>query len=111
MLWIAGTVPEATIRAYEDARQTGFDALDIVQIHLVDSDGRRDGGWRYRIGRDFLETAFRQLAEAGLELEVLISRFDPDTLFSLLDLGIRRFAVDEPRVFLNTLDRYQPDGA
>ncbi|MBB6731555.1 glycerophosphodiester phosphodiesterase [Cohnella zeiphila] len=105
MMWVPGSVPEATIRAYENARETGFDSLDIIQIHLVDDDNR-ESGWRYRVGRDFLQTVYRQLTEAGMELEVLIARFDQDTLFDLLDLGIRRFAVDEPKVFLQTLDRY-----
>lgn len=105
MMWIPGAKPEATVQAYEDALGTGFDSLDIVQIHLVDAD--RQDGWRYKVKREFLQKAFRQLTDAGRELEVLIARFDRDTLFDLLDLGIRRFAVDEPKVFLQTVDQYR----
>lgn len=107
MLWITGTQPEATAKAFANVADSGFDGLDIIQLHLVDRDAPTDG-WRYRIGRDMLRDAQQQLTEAGLELEVLIARFDEATLFELLDLGIRRFAVDEPMVFLQTLDRYQP---
>jgi glycerophosphoryl diester phosphodiesterase len=104
MLWIPGRVPEATVRKFEEARQTGFDSLNIIQIHLADAE--TNDAWRYKVSRGFLQEALRQLGEAGLELEVLPFQFDQSSLFELLDMGIRRFAVDEPRVFVETLGRY-----
>ncbi|MCS7464843.1 glycerophosphodiester phosphodiesterase family protein [Paenibacillus doosanensis] len=89
---------------FQETRETGFASLDIVQIHLVDD--RADGGWRYRLQREFLQEALTHVNEAGLELEVLPFHFDQDSMFELLDMGIRRFAVDEPKVFVETIDRY-----
>ncbi|SFL99848.1 Glycerophosphoryl diester phosphodiesterase [Paenibacillus sp. 1_12] len=112
MLWISGgSNPEAEVaRKFAEAAVSGFDALDIVQIHLVDADNlsgeAQSGPWRYKVQREYLQMALGQLAEKGLELEVLPFHFSEDSLFALLDLGVRRFAVDEPRVFVATLERY-----
>jgi glycerophosphoryl diester phosphodiesterase len=104
MLWITGTVQEDTISKFEAAFNSGFEGLDIIQIHLVDADQRE--GWRYRVQREYLESAHQRLEQKGLELEVLPYQFEDSTLFELLDLGIRRFAVDEPKVFIEALQRY-----
>lgn len=101
MLWI----PDNEIDfKFQEVLETGFDSLDIIQIHLVD--GEKEQAWRYRVQRHFLQNALEKLTEAGLELEVLIFHFDQASLFELLDLGIRRFAVDEPKVFVATLESY-----
>lgn len=101
MLWI----PDKEIDTrFEEVFQTGFDSLDIVQLHMVD--GASNDAWRYRVGRSFLQQAWERLSEAGLELEVLIYHFDQSSLFKLLDMGIRRFAVDEPKLFVETLEAY-----
>ncbi|NOU98051.1 glycerophosphodiester phosphodiesterase [Paenibacillus sp. LMG 31456] len=101
MLWIPDK--EIDIR-FGEVLETGFESLDIIQIHLVDSELER--AWRYRVQRQFLQNALERLTEAGLELEVLIFHFDESSLSELLDLGIRRFAVDEPKVFVETLENY-----
>ncbi|MBP1996627.1 glycerophosphodiester phosphodiesterase [Paenibacillus eucommiae] len=106
MLWI----PDGeTARSFEAARASGFEALDIIQLHLKDAEG--DEGWRYKLGKDYLQHVQEQLTEAGLELEVLPFYFDQSSMFRLLDIGIRRFAVDEPRVFVATLNDYDFDKA
>jgi glycerophosphoryl diester phosphodiesterase len=101
MLWI----PDKEIDyKFEEVLNTGFEALDIVQIHLADA--AKGEEWRYRVQRPFLLNALEHLTEAGLELEVLPFYLDQDSLFGLLDMGIKRFAVDEPKVFVDALDRY-----
>ncbi|MEK3720668.1 glycerophosphodiester phosphodiesterase [Paenibacillus sp. FSL H8-0034] len=92
---------------FQETLETGFDSLDIVQIHLVDAKAKE--GWRYRLQREFLQEALKHLNEAGLELEVLPFHFDQDSMFELMDMGIRRFAVDEPKVFVETIHRYFND--
>lgn len=92
---------------FQETLETGFDSLDIVQIHLVDA--KANEGWRYRLQREFLQEALKHLNEAGLELEVLPFHFDQDSMFELMDMGIRRFAVDEPKVFVQTIHRYFND--
>ncbi|MCU6792779.1 glycerophosphodiester phosphodiesterase family protein [Paenibacillus sp. WQ 127069] len=92
---------------FQETLETGFDSLDIVQIHLVDA--KANEGWRYRLQREFLQEALKHLDEDGLELEVLPFHFDQDSMFELLDMGIRRFAVDEPKVFVETIHRYFND--
>ncbi|MCU6792084.1 glycerophosphodiester phosphodiesterase family protein [Paenibacillus sp. WQ 127069] len=111
MLWISGgSNPEAEVaRKFAAAADSGFDALDIVQIHLVDADNSGETTsqpWAYEVQREYLQMALEQLADKGLELEVLPFHFSQESLFALLDLGIRRFAVDEPKVFVATLERY-----
>lgn len=92
---------------FQETLATGFDSLDIVQFHLVDAPTKEE--WRYRLQRDFLREGLHHLNEAGLELEVLPFHFDQDSMFELLDMGIRRFAVDEPKVFVETIHRYFND--
>lgn len=111
MLWISGgSNPEAEVaRKFAAAADSGFDALDIVQIHLVDADNSGEttsSPWAYKVQREYLQMALEQLADKGLELEVLPFHFSQESLFALLDIGIRRFAVDEPKVFVATLERY-----
>ncbi|TVY11141.1 glycerophosphodiester phosphodiesterase [Paenibacillus cremeus] len=104
MLWIPGRVPETTVQKVASVRETGFDSLDIIQLHLVDAEEK--GTWRYRLERSFVQETYQQLKDAGLELEVLPYGFDRDDLFDLLHMGIRRYAIDEPKVFTNTLQLY-----
>ncbi|MCR8630999.1 glycerophosphodiester phosphodiesterase [Paenibacillus radicis (ex Xue et al. 2023)] len=101
MLWIPDT--EIDTR-FGEVAEAGFDSLDMIQFHLVDAEEKPE--WRYRLQLQFLQNALEQLREAGLELEVLIFHFDQASLFGLLDVGIRRFAVDEPKVFAAELERY-----
>ncbi|WP_165972176.1 glycerophosphodiester phosphodiesterase [Paenibacillus piri] len=102
MLWI----PDGEIEGnFANALETGFDSLDIIQLHLKDAEA--GGEWRYKVGRDYLQQALSRLSETDRELEVLPFHFDQDSLFALLDIGIRRFAVDEPKVFVETLSRYR----
>jgi len=105
MMWVTGKDPEKTARRFEEAKHTGFDSLDIIQFHLVDEENAQS--WRYKVKREFVETAFKTLRDAGRELEVLPYHLDQKSLFELLDIGVRRFAVDQPSVFVELLSRYR----
>ncbi|MGG1518681.1 glycerophosphodiester phosphodiesterase family protein [Paenibacillus oryzisoli] len=107
MLWVSGRVPEAAMRKFEEMAEADFASLDIIQLHLVNAEeDQAEAGWNYRLPRPFLASALQRLQEKGRELEVLPFYFDDASLFDLLDLGIRRFAVDEPKVFVESLQRY-----
>jgi glycerophosphoryl diester phosphodiesterase len=105
MLWIPSRLPDAAMDKFAAARQSGFDSLDIVQLHLPDAE-EQDEAWRYRLKRDFVQGALKALGDAGRELEVLPFKFDQRSLFELLDMGVRRFAVDEPKVFAAAVQIY-----
>lgn len=105
MLWIPVRFPEAAMNKFAEVRQTGFDSLDIIQLHLPDAEERSH--WRYKLQREFIDHALHQLTAAGLELEVLPFKFDRKDLFELLQMGIRRYAVDEPSVFVELLNDYE----
>ena len=105
MLWISGGgTPEGIAQRFAEADEAGFADLDMVQIHLRDQADA--DSWRYQVQPDFLRQALSKTSEAGVELEVLIFHFDPQSLYALLDMGIRRFAVDEPKRFVETLRHY-----
>jgi glycerophosphoryl diester phosphodiesterase len=104
MLWIPARLPETAMQTFTDIRQTGFDSLDIVQLHLPDSEEKQ--AWRYKLQKDFIQDALQHLMDAGMELEVLPFKFEQEDLFELLNMGIRRYAVDEPSVFVELLNRY-----
>lgn len=103
MLWIPARFPEIAMQTFTNVRQTGFDSLDIVQLHLPDAEEKQP--WRYKLQRVFIQEALQHLAKAGVELEVLPFQFGQEDLFELLNMGIRRFAVDEPSVFVELLNR------
>lgn len=105
MLWISGGgTPEGIAQRFAEADDAGFAGLDMVQIHLRDLPA--PARWRYQVEPDFLHQALSRTSAAGVELEVLIFHFDPQSLYALLDMGIRRFAVDEPKRFVETLRHY-----
>lgn len=104
MLWIPVRSSETAMQTFTDIRQTGFDSLDIVQLHLPDGEGKQP--WRYKLEKGFIQESLQHLAEAGMALEVLPFKFEQEDLFELLDMGIRRYAVDEPSVFIELLNRY-----
>ena len=104
MLWIGGKAD--TIKSkFMEALDNHFHGLDIVQLHLNDKDDIT--GWRYSLEPDFLQFALAQLTKRGLDLEVLPFQFDKETLFTLLDMGINRYATDEPKKFKNYVMEWQ----
>lgn len=95
MLWIGGA-PQEVRAKFQKALATKFRGLDQVQIHLCESKKE----WPYQVGPEFIEYAFEKTRDLGVDLEVLPFRLHEQALHTLLDLGIRWFAVDYPQEFL-----------
>ena len=99
MQWI-GRTPEERMRTFRELADKKFFGLDLVQLHLYYTPERADG-WIYDLTPRDLETAFAAL---GTRLEVFpFGAFTREAMRTLLEIGIRQFATDEPRRFSDTL--------
>jgi glycerophosphoryl diester phosphodiesterase len=101
MLWIGG---EGIEEAFTQAIKTQFQGLDQVQLHLYDAE---DGAWPYKIDFAFIEEAYLVTKERGIDLEVLPFTLHQEPLWMMLDLGIRWFAIDYPKDFLQLVQFWQ----
>ena len=98
MQWI-GRTPEERMRTFRELADKNFFGLDLVQLHLYAVEGA--SGWMYDLPVADLKEAFTSL---GTRLEVFpFGAFTQEAIRTLLDLGIRQFATDEPRRFSETL--------
>ena len=98
MQWI-GRTPEERMRTFRELAAKNFFGLDLVQLHLYAVDGA--SGWMYDLPIPDITEAFRTL---GTRLEVFpFGVFTREAIRTLLDLGIRQFATDEPKRFSDTL--------
>ena len=104
MLWIGGK-PDEIKSTFDKARETGFEGLSQVQLHLHNI-GSNDV-IEYALDETFLRHALAQTGEAGIDLEVLPFDFDDTSLHRLLDLGIRWFATDYPMKFTDSVRRWR----
>lgn len=109
MLWIGGKVNEIQ-KKFHQAADGGFEGLDQVQLHL-EAAPEKDGGIRYLMEEVFLYEALEKTAAAKVDLEVLPFEFDCSSLASLLDLGIRWFATDEPKRFQSCVQIWSKEDA
>ena len=99
MQWI-GRTPEERMQTFRELADKRFFGLDLVQLHLYYTPDRADG-WIYDLPIPEIAEAFRTL---GTRLEVFpFGAFTQDAIRTLLDLGIRQFATDEPKRFSDTL--------
>ena len=87
------------MQTFRELAAQDFFGLDLVQLHLYAVEGA--AGWMYDLPLDDLREAFSAL---GTRLEVFpFGAFTFEAIKTLLDLGIRQFATDEPRRFSRTL--------
>ena len=99
MQWIGRTPPER-MQAFRELAAKNFFGLDLVQLHLYYTPERADG-WIYDLSTAEIAEAFAML---GTRLEVFpFGAFTQEAIRTLLDLGIRQFATDEPKRFSDTL--------
>jgi len=99
MQWI-GRTPVERMRTFRDLAAKNFFGLDLVQLHLYAVDGA--SGWMYDLAVAELREAFAAL---GTRLEVFpFGAFTESAIKTLLDIGIRQFATDEPRRFRAALE-------
>ena len=98
MQWI-GRDPAERMRTFRELAAREFFGLDLVQLHLYAVEGATT--WMYDLSVAELREAFAAL---GTRLEVFpFGAFTREAIKTLLDLGIRQFATDEPRRFSETL--------
>ncbi|MFA7692346.1 MAG: glycerophosphodiester phosphodiesterase family protein [Candidatus Hydrogenedentales bacterium] len=105
MLWIGGKVPDIQ-KKFRKAHEDGFKGLDQVQLHLHAAP-EKDEGISYLMEEAFLKEALEIANEAKIDLEVLPFEFDCTSLASLLDVGIRWYATDEPKRFVSCVDQWR----
>ena len=99
MQWIGGT-PLERMRTFRELAAREFFGLDLVQLHLYAVEGA--SGWMYDLPVTDLREAFSAL---GTRLEVFpFGPFTREAIKTLLGLGIRQFATDEPMRFSRTLE-------
>ena len=104
MLWIGGTAEGIKEKFYK-AMHNRFEGLDQVQLHL--NDKADINGWRYQLDIEFVKYAVQEVTRCDLDLEVLPFKFDKETLHMLLDFGIRWYATDEPKRFLQDVNEWR----
>ncbi|HOJ11662.1 MAG TPA: glycerophosphodiester phosphodiesterase family protein [Clostridiales bacterium] len=63
--------------------------------------------WPYEIDKAFLEYAYDKTLTAGLDLEVLPFEFDDSSIHTILNIGIRWFAVDFPERFISSVKKWE----
>ena len=103
MQWI-GMDPAARMARFRALEEKNFAGLDLVQLHLYI---RKDpapapGEWIYDLPLDELRYAVKAL---GPRLEVFpFGAFTAEAVGTLLDLGIRQYATDEPKRFRAVLE-------
>lgn len=104
MQWVGGS-PDKIRATFADVLASGFEGLDQVQIHLRSQEGASD--WPYVVDREFLQYALDETRKAGVDLEVLPFEIEGGAIHSLLDLGIRWYATDEPARFLQCINEWK----
>ncbi len=104
LLWCGGTDLEIHAK-FRSMAAAGFYRLDQIQLHL--NDEQQAVGWRYQIKPAFIAEALAVCAARGVDLEVLPWKFEPRDIEALLDLGVRWYATDEPRRFLDAVQGWK----
>ena len=100
MQWIGGP-PADRMEKFRQLAENGFAKLDLVQLHLRIAENPLDN-WIYDLPIAELEFAFSLL---GSKLEVFpMGAFTFDAIKTLLDIGIRQYATDEPTRFCRILN-------
>lgn len=104
MTWLSG--PPEDIRAgFARIAQGNFAGVSQLQLHLRAA--RTEPSIEYVLDADFLREAVAQTRAAGVDLQVRPFRFDPASLRTLMDLGIRWYVADAPRAFADAVARAQ----
>jgi glycerophosphoryl diester phosphodiesterase len=102
MLWIGGSV-EAIQKKFRAMAAEEFAGLDNVLLHLHKDKSVADRVV-YPMPDAFLLEALETTAAKKVNLEVMLFDFDCESVSALVDLGIRWYASDEPKRFLNCIE-------
>ena len=101
MQWIGGT-PEKRMEKFRLLEAKNFQNLDLVQLHLYMAEKSVDN-WIYDLPLADLEYAYAVL-DSRLEL-FPTGEFTFEAIKTLVDLGIKQFATDEPKRFSAVLSQ------
>lgn len=104
MLWIGGSSLSIKEK-FEETRRNEFEGLTQVQLHLYPKEDTNHP-WFYELDLEFLEYAFKKTRQQNIDLEVLPYEFTDYTIHTILDMGIRWFAVDFPKEFIESVERW-----
>jgi len=99
-VWIGGDADKIYNRFLQLA-ENRFEAMNWVQLHLKKSES---GDWPYALKPAQLHQAVARAAEGDVELEVLPFAFECKDIEALVEMGIKRFATDEPARLRACLD-------
>lgn len=103
--WIGGDA-NVIYNRFQLLVEDDFVGMDWVQLHL--NKGKKgEDDWPYALSQAQLRQAITQTAAAGVELEVLPFEFDCAGVKTLVDMGVRRFATDEPARFTACLQELE----
>ena len=104
MIWIGGSGSDIK-KKFSRVVDSKFAGVDQVQLHLHDRKSSRS--FRYELGREFLLDALQTCGDRNVDLEVFPFKFDDSSLHTLLDIGIRWFATNEPKRFKQTILKWR----
>jgi glycerophosphoryl diester phosphodiesterase len=104
MCWIGGSSQEI-MKRFDAIANSGFAGLDQVQLHL--NRRPKPSDWYFQISQKFLKNALIRAQSRKVDLEVLPWEFNDAALSALLDLGIRWFATDQPKLFAASVSRWR----
>lgn len=100
MTWLSGTESDIK-KQFEDLNEQAFSGIDQLQVHL---NGREEHGVIiYDLESEWLNYAFRVLAEQGVIFQVRPFVFSRASLEALSSVGIRWFVTDAPQAFYRAL--------
>ncbi|MBE6367639.1 MAG: glycerophosphodiester phosphodiesterase [Lentisphaerae bacterium] len=103
MQWI-GFAPDKRMEKFLELAAKDFAGLDLVQLHLYEA-ASPEADWMYDLPLGDIRRAFEILGE---RLEVFtFGNFTEAAIKTLLDIGIRQFATDEPQRFSQILNKLQ----
>lgn len=108
LLWIPGNEQHKRA-AMEAARQTDFDGITQLQIHVQMPGNAADiqPGEPFSPSRQFLAEVSSELADRGILFQTLpYGATDAVTYTQLLDAGLASFATDYPNVTLKAVHDY-----
>ena len=104
MLWIGGS-PDQIKEKFSKAVGSSFVGLDQVQLHLNSTESVNQ--WPYQLDKEYLQYALTETKRYGIDLEVFPFAFDSNSIHELLNIGIRWFATDAPRKFIDAVQLWQ----
>lgn len=96
MTWLSGD-PEQVLAKYERLKKNDFAGITQLQFHL----GVRENAdpVAYVLEEAFIREAAKELADRGKELQLRPFKYTPQSLATLMGMGVRWYVTDAPADF------------